>query len=102
MRSISHAGIRVWVWLGSFLYGLPTVGRQRFQVWQGATIGWSPKKSTKDTGGAAGWDVQGWLEESARETREAFNRMERELRAGLIEVREQAYEWRDTECLSLS
>lgn len=100
MRSISHAGFLracrgVWLWFAGFTYGLGWQGYPPRRGWEGATPGWSPAAAVEAAGPSDGWDLDGWLRDSQRELHAALNRVEQDLRAGLIGVRERAYEMRE-------
>lgn len=93
MRTISRGLTMVWLALIGVVFVLPLPPMRDKTAWQGATVDWSPTATTKAVGGAASWDVQGWMDDAERELHDALNRIEHRLWVGLVEIRENVYEW---------
>lgn len=87
MRTITGL-LLVWFWL------VGKVSRMRSPwTWKGATAGWSPKASVGAVERTGDWDVRGWLTDGQGDVHKALDGIERALRAALIEIREDVYEW---------
>lgn len=85
----------VWLWLASLVFGHPWLLAWSDHV--GATVGWSPIASVSSVEQTASWDVRGWYRDGQDELHDALNAIEMRLWLGLVEVRETAYQWRDSE-----
>lgn len=85
----------VWLWLASMVFGHPWLLTWSDHV--GATLGWSPIAAVSSVEQTASWDVRGWYREGQDELHDALDAIEMRLWLGLVEVRETAYQWRDSE-----
>lgn len=85
----------VWLWLASMVFGHPWLLTWSDHV--GATPGWSPIAAVSSVEQTASWDVRGWYREGQDELHDALDAIEMRLWLGLVEVRETAYQWRDSE-----
>ena len=92
MRSVYRV---VWLWLASMMFNLPWVLAQPDHA--GATLGWSPIADVNAVEQTASWDLSGWYQDGQDELHDALNTIEMQLWLGLVEVRETAYQWRDSE-----
>lgn len=89
MRTITGL-LLVWFWI------VERVSRvKQRDGWKGATAGWSPKASVAAVERTGEWDVRGWLTDGQSDVHRALDGIERALRAALIEIREDVYEWSD-------
>lgn len=101
MRTIWRWFSLAWLVLVGLVFVLPfppimrDPHRQVGIAWKGATLDWSPRASTMDTGTSAQWDVAGWLDEGTTELHKSLDRIERQLWLNLDVLLSTVYEWRD-------